>query len=255
MTSWLDRQVPCEADPSTGLPVGPRLPHAGPAPRPERIVLEGRHARLEPLDARRHFDDLYRASTVPDAAARFQYLAVEPPRDRADFEAWVTQSAASPDPFYFVVIDKRTGRAEGRQSLMRIDLPNRVIEIGDIYWGPAIAQTAVSTEANFLFARYAFDTLGYRRYEWKCNALNFPSRRSAERFGFTFEGHFRRSNIVKGRTRDTTWYSMVEDEWPALRRAYEGWLAAANFDGAGRQKRKLGDFIKDQRDPSTASPE
>jgi RimJ/RimL family protein N-acetyltransferase len=253
MSSWLDPQIPCESDPATGLPVGPRLARADAAPRPGRIVLEGRFARLEPLDARVHVADLYRTATVPDAAARFQYLADDPPADRGAFEAWLQRSVASPDPLFFAVIDRSSGRAEGWQTLMRIDPANRSIEIGNIYWGPVIARTPVTTEANFLFARYAFEALGYRRYEWKCNALNAPSRRAAERFGFTFEGHFRRSNIVKGRTRDTTWYSIIEEEWPAIREAHEAWLAPSNFDAAGRQRSKLAALIEDARDRHTTS--
>jgi RimJ/RimL family protein N-acetyltransferase len=119
---------------------------------------------------------------------------------------------------------------------------HRSIEIGNIYWGPKIARTRVATEANFLFASYIFDKLGYRRYEWKCDALNAPSRRAAERFGFTFEGHFRRAVINKGRTRDTTWYSIIDEEWPALRAAYLQWLDPGNFDAQGNQRVRLGDL-------------
>ena len=147
--------------------------------------------------------------------------------------------AASADPLYFAVIDKRTGRAEGRQSLLSIDAANQSIEIGDIYWGPAIARTPVTTEANLLFATYAIERLGYRRYEWKCNALNAPSRRAAERFGFTYEGHFRRNAIVRGRSRDTSRYAMIGEEWPVLKAAYEQWLAPANFTADGKQKTAL----------------
>jgi RimJ/RimL family protein N-acetyltransferase len=241
MTVYLhDDQIPAVADPETGLPIGPELQRPGPAAKPERIVLDGRYCRLEPLDPKRHGDDLWRAVTPPDAARRFQYLPVAAPASRAEHDAWMETRAASPDPLYFTVIDKRTGRAEGRQSLMRIDPANQSIEIGDIYWGPAISRSAISTEANYLFASYAFDALGYRRYEWKCNALNAPSRRAAERFGFTYEGLFRRAVIVRGRTRDTTWFAMIDEEWPALKAAYERWLDPANFDGEGRQRTSLG---------------
>jgi RimJ/RimL family protein N-acetyltransferase len=243
MPSYLhDDQIPREADPETGLPIGPKLANPSPARRPERIVLEGRFCRLEPLDAGRHGDELYRASTPSDAAARFLYLPVAAHSTRAYFDAWITSRAVSPDPLYFAVIDKRSGRSEGRQSLMRIDPASQCIEIGDIYWGPAISQSQVTTEANYLFAKYAFETLGYRRYEWKCNALNMPSRRAAERFGFTYEGLFRRATIVRGRSRDTTWYSMIGDEWPGLKSAYERWLDPSNFDSAGKQRQRLGDL-------------
>ncbi len=234
-----DDQIPTEIDVATGLPVGPMLADPAPARRPERIVLDGRYCRLEPLDMARHGDQLFAASTPSDAARRFQYLPVAAHKDRAEFDAWCTRSAADNDRLYFAVVDKRTGRVEGRQSLLRIDPSNRSLEIGDIYWGPAITQTQVTTEANFLFARYAFDQLGYRRYEWKCNALNAPSRRAAERFGFTYEGQFRRAAIVRGRSRDTTWYAMIGEEWPAVKAAYERWLDPENFDSEGRQKTAL----------------
>ena len=245
-----DTQIPREIDTETGLPIGPLVADPAPAKRPQRVVLEGRFCRLEPLDAARHGDELFRASTPPDAAARFLYLFENPPVGRAEFQTWLEKVAVSEDPLFFAVIDKRSGRVEGRQTLMRIDPPNRVIEIGSIYWGPAIARTAVTTEANFLFAQYAFDELGYRRYEWKCNALNAPSRAAAGRFGFSYEGHFRRAVVIKGRTRDTSWYSMLADEWPRLRNAYESWLSPENFDADGKQKTSLSHLTKAALVPS-----
>ncbi len=240
----LDDQIPSETDPEAGVPVGPRVATATAAPRPERIVLDGRFTRLEPLDIAKHGAQLFEASSVADGPARFAYLAVECPKTREQSDAYLTACAASADPLFYTVIDKRTGRAEGWQTLMRIDPPNRVIEIGNIYWGPKISRTAVTTEANFLFMRYAFDTLSYRRYEWKCNALNEPSRKAAERFGFTYEGHFRRSNIIKGRTRDTSWYSIIDEEWPRIKAGYEAWLSAGNIGGDGQQKQPLGAFLR-----------
>ncbi len=216
------------------------LTSPAPAKRPERIVLEGRTCRLEPIDPARHRADLFKASTPPDAARRFRYLFDPVVKTEADLDQWLAKAVTSEDPLVFAVIDKRTGRCEGRQTLMRIDPANQSIEIGNIYWGPAISRTPIATEANFLFARYAFDDLGYRRYEWKCDALNAPSRRAAERFGFTYEGHFRRAVINKGRTRDTTWYAMIDDEWPRMKAAYERWLAPANFDADGQQTQSLG---------------
>ena len=239
MNSLHEDQIPREIDAVTGLPIGPMLVDPAPAKPPERIVLDGRFCRLEPLDPVRHGDQLYAASTPPDAAQRFQYLPVSAPKDRAEFDAWISARAAMTDRLYFAVIDKRTGRAEGRQSLLSIDAANQSIEIGDIYWGPAIARTPVTTEANLLFATYAIERLGYRRYEWKCNALNAPSRRAAERFGFTYEGHFRRNAIVRGRSRDTSRYAMIGEEWPVLKAAYEQWLAPANFTADGKQKTAL----------------
>ena len=237
-----DDQIPRETDPGTGLPVGPRLADPGPARSPERTVLEGRYARLEPLDPIRHRDDLYAASTPPDAGARFRYLFEPAPDSIETFDSWLAGAAGSTDPLHFAVIDRATGRVEGRQTLMRITPAHRCIEIGNIYWGPRIAATRVATEAMYLFAAYVLETLGYRRFEWKCDALNAPSRRAALRFGFTWEGHFRRAVIVRSRTRDTAWYAMIDEEWPALKAAYERWLAPENFDAEGRQKTRLSDL-------------
>lgn len=219
-----DAQVPRETDAASGLLIGPKVADTTPAPRPQRIVLDGRYCRLEPFDAGRHAADLLRASTPADAAARFLYLSEQPPQSLDEMRTWIADKARSEDPLYFAVIDKANDRAVGRQTLMRIDPSNRVIEIGNIYWGPDMARSRLATEAQYLFAKYVFD-LGYRRYEWKCNALNAPSRAAALRFGFTYEGHFRRAVITKGRTRDTSWFSIIDEQWPALRQAYETWLA------------------------------
>jgi RimJ/RimL family protein N-acetyltransferase len=213
-----------------------------PRPRPERIALEGRYVRLEPLDAARHGDGLFEASSVADADQRFRWLFEYPPSDRSAYEAWLEKSSASQDPLFFVAIDKATGKIGGRQTLMRIDPTFGVIEIGNIYWGPLIARRPAATEAQFLFAQYVFDALGYRRYEWKCNNRNEPSKRAAERFGFQFEGIFRQHMIVKGENRDTAWYSIIDKEWPLLRQAYMDWLDPANFDANGNQKRRLEEF-------------
>ena len=213
-----------------------------PRPRPERKVLEGRYVRLEPLDAARHGDGLFEASSVTDADGRFRWLFEVPPESRAAFQPWLDKVEASSDPLFFAVIDKASGKVAGRQTLMRIEPAFGVIEIGNIYWGPLIARKPAATEAQFLFAQYAFDELGYRRYEWKCNNNNEPSKRAAERFGFSFEGIFRQHLVVKRENRDTAWYSIIDKEWPALKKAYEAWLDPANFDAAGQQKRRLEAF-------------
>ena len=237
-----DDQVPCEIDVGTGLLIGPRLADPGSVKAPERIVLEGHWARIEPLDPERHGDDLHAASTPPDRAARFRYMPELPPDARESFGAWLSGAAASPDPLFFAVVDRATGRAEGWQTLMRITPVHRCIEIGNIYWGPRIAGTRVATEALYLFASHVLDTLGYRRYEWKCDTLNAPSRRAALRFGFTYEGHFRRAVIIRGRNRDTAWFSIIDEEWPALKAVYERWLAPENFDAGARQKSRLSEL-------------
>jgi RimJ/RimL family protein N-acetyltransferase len=209
------------------------------APRPERVVLAGRYARLEPLDPARHGDDLYASARAEGAADRFRYLFEDAPVDRAGFDAWMEKAAAGADPLFFAVIDQQTGKAEGRQALMRIDPVHGVIEIGSILWGPAIARSRVATEALFLFAQYAF-ARGYRRFEWKCHNENEPSKRAALRFGFSFEGIFRQHMVAKGRNRDTAWFAIIDRDWPRLRAGYETWLRPGNFDPAGRQIAKLG---------------
>lgn len=213
-----------------------------PRQRPEREPMEGRYVRLEPLDAARHGDGLFEASSTPDKDSRFRWLYDHAPKDRADFQPWLDKAAASDDPLYFAVIDKASGRVAGRQSYMRIDTANGAIEIGNILWNGLVARKPAATEALYLFARHAFDDLGYRRFEWKCNAENEPSRSAALRFGFSFEGVFRQHLIVKGRNRDTAWFAMIDKEWPTIGRALEEWLDPENFDSEGQQKRRLGEI-------------
>lgn len=213
-----------------------------PRQRPEREPMEGRYVRLEPLDAARHGDGLFEASSTSDKDSRFRWLYDHAPQSRADFQPWLDKTAASEDPLYFAVIDKASGRIAGRQSFMRIDTANGVIEIGNILWNGLVARKPAATEALYLFARHAFDDLGYRRFEWKCNAENEPSRSAALRFGFSFEGVFRQHLIVKGRNRDTAWFAMIDKEWPTIGRALEEWLDPENFDSEGQQKRRLGEI-------------
>ena len=206
-----------------------------PCPRPQRVVLEGRYARLEPL-ALGHADGLMAASADPKS---FDYLFDVPPRDLEDLKSWIEQKAKSDDPLFHAVVDQATDLAGGRQTLMRIVPEHGVIEIGNILWGPAIARTRVATEALYLAAKYVFDALGYRRFEWKCNDLNVPSKAAARRFGFVFEGVFRQHMWTKGANRDTAWFAMIDKDWPRLRAAYERWLEPQNFDAAGRQRSGL----------------
>jgi len=213
-----------------------------PRPVPAREPLEGRFARLEPLDPAKHGDGLFEASSVTDATDRFRYLFEAPPQNRAAFDEWLEKVAASKDPLFFAVIDKASGKVAGRQTLMRIDPAFGVIEIGNIYWGPLISRKPAATEAQYLFMAYIFDELGYRRYEWKCNNANEPSKRSAERFGFKFEGIFRQHMVQKGKNRDTAWFSIIDSEWPALKAAYQKWLSPENFDAAGKQIKRLEEF-------------
>lgn len=205
-----------------------------PARPPSRVTLEGRYVRLEPL-AVAHAAGLFEAA----GPERYAFLPSDKPFDEAAMAARVAALAAMDDPLVFAVIDKATGRAEGQQSLMRIAPEHGVIEIGGILWGDRIARTRVTTEALFLTARHVFDELGYRRFEWKCNALNAASRRAAERFGFGYEGTFRQHMIVKGKNRDTAWFAMLDGDWPRLGAEYERWLEPSNFDADGMQKTKL----------------
>jgi RimJ/RimL family protein N-acetyltransferase len=198
-------------------------------------VLDGRYARLEPL-LPAHVDGLLAASVNP---ASFDYLFDAPPKGREDLLAWIEQKMASEDPLLHAVVDKATGIAGGRQALMRIVPEHGVIEIGNILWGPPIARTRVATEALYLAARHVFEDLGYRRFEWKCNDLNEPSKAAARRFGFAFEGVFRQHMWTKGANRDTAWFAMLDKDWPRIRAAFERWLDPGNFDAAGRQRTKL----------------
>jgi RimJ/RimL family protein N-acetyltransferase len=198
-------------------------------------VLEGRYARLEPV-APAHAQDLLAASAEPKS---FDFLFDVPPRGLEDVRAWIAKNAAADDLVVHAVVDKASGIAGGRQSYMRIVPEHGVIEIGNILWGPAIARTRIATEALFLAAKHVFDDLGYRRFEWKCNNLNEPSKAAARRFGFTFEGVFRQHMWVKGANRDTAWFAMIDKGWPRIRAAYERWLEPANFDAAGRQRTRL----------------
>lgn len=214
-----------------------------PRPRPVRVALAGSFCRLEPLDPLRHGRELFSASMAPGAEDRFRYLG-DSPQDRAGFDGWLARAAASDDPLFYGVIDVSSRRCEGRQSFMRITPEHGVLEVGHILWGPAIARTRVATEALFLFARYAFDELGYRRLEWKCDARNEASMRAARRFGFTYEGRFRQHMVVKGRNRDTAWFAIADAGWPPIRRAFERWLEPDNFDQRGQQTVRLADFMK-----------
>ena len=211
----------------------------GPRSRPGRGVLEGCSIRLEPLDPARHGDDLFAAGSGPDGERLWRYLWEHPFRERTSFDGWLAKAAASEDPLFFATVASATGRAEGRLALTRIDPVNGVIEVGHILFGPRLARTRAATEVIYLLARHVFDDLGYRRFEWKCDDRNAPSKRAALRFGFTFEGLFRQHMIVKGESRDTAWFSMLDREWPAQKRAFARWLDPANFDEAGRQRTPL----------------
>jgi len=224
--------IASEPDPHSGLLVG--LPVDGKqAPCPGPIVLEGRYGRIEKLNAARDGASLWQA--VKGHNALWPYMGYGPFADEAAFAAWLAERPKLEDPYSYAIIDK-DDRAVGIATLMEIRPAMRVIEVGNIVYTPLLQRTPLGTEAQYLLAKYVFETLGYRRYEWKCNALNAPSRRAALRYGFTFEGIFRQHFIVKGRNRDTAWFSMLDSEWPTRKAAFERWLDPENFDAHGKQK-------------------
>ena len=205
--------------------------------------MTGRWCRVEPLDPARHAADLHEANRQDADGRNWTYLFAEPFAELEPYRAWLEQMAAQDDPLFHAIVDGETGRAVGVASYLRIDRAHGVIEVGHINYSPRLQRTRAATEAMFLMMRRAFDELGYRRYEWKCDSLNAPSRRAAERLGFQFEGIFRQAIVYKGRNRDTAWYSIIDREWPALRAACERWLSPDNFDAAGTQRRQLAHFI------------
>ena len=207
--------------------------------RPERVVLEGRHVKIVPLDAATHAEALYAGSRDPEL---WRYLFNGPYTEESAFRAWLESRETSEDPLFFTILEA-SGVPAGYCSLMRIEMAHRVIEVGNILYLPCLQRTAGATEAMYLVARYVFEKLEYRRYEWKCDSLNAPSRRAALRLGFTFEGIFRQHMMVKGKNRDTAWYSMLDAEWPDRKRAFEKWLDPANFDAAGNQKTSLTEMV------------
>ncbi len=208
-----------------------------PARLPDRSPLEGELVRLEPVHPDRHAKALFSAAHGFDAI--WTHLAYGPFDSEAAFTEWLEERAASQDPLFFAVVDRASGQAQGMASLMRFVPADGVIEVGHIWFAPVLQRTRQATEAIFLLARHAFDDLGYRRLEWKCDSLNVASRRAADRFGFTFEGVFRQHMVVKGRNRDTAWFSITDAEWPVRRAAFEAWLAPANFDPQDRQHESL----------------
>jgi RimJ/RimL family protein N-acetyltransferase len=223
-------------EPAPTLPVGAPV-DATPAQRPGPVVLDGRYGRVEKLDASQHTATLWDAVRGHDAIWTYM-SAYGPFPNAAAFAAWVATRVTLDDPYSYAIVAP-TGRALGIATLMEIRPAMRAIEVGHIVYAPALQRTLLGSEAQYLLARYVFETLGYRRYEWKCNALNAASRRAALRYGFVFEGIARQHMIAKGRNRDTAWFSMLDSEWPARRRAFERWLDPGNFDAQGRQKRSL----------------
>ncbi|KIS41267.1 GNAT family N-acetyltransferase [Kosakonia radicincitans] len=219
-------------------PIGDALPDWQPRPFPQRVTLEGRYCRLEPLGTG-HASALFQAHQQAGDDRSWTWLLREPEKDEAAFRDWIASTCTLRDPLHFAVIDNKTSRPVGSLALMRIDEKNGVMEVGSVHFSPLLARTPASTEAQWLLMNYAFTTLGYRRYEWKCNSLNEPSRQAALRLGFQYEGRFRQALVLKGHNRDTDWFSIIDGEWPQIDRALQRWLAADNFTADGKQRHSL----------------
>jgi RimJ/RimL family protein N-acetyltransferase len=225
-------------------PVGAPLTSWQGARQPARITLEGRYCRLVPVDADQHLPALAEAYNSAEDGRDWTYLSTGPFNALEDYRAHFQKLSATSDPLHFAVIDRATDTALGTLALMRIDTANGVIEVGHIAFSPRLKKTRIATEAIFLLMRHVFDDLGNRRFEWKCDSLNGPSRTAAQRFGFTFEGIFRQAIVYKGRSRDTAWFSIIDAEWPALKARYERWLDPKNFDANGTQIERLATAAK-----------
>lgn len=210
-----------------------------PAKLPHRVTLEGDRVSIVPLDPDYHGASLFQRTSGPGNEVLWRYLREGPFHDRGAFDVHLKNKAASTDPLFFSMVEKGSQEALGMAAYMRIEPRHRVLEIGHILFTPDLQKTSAATETMYLMAKHAFENLGYRRYEWKCNALNESSRRAALRLGFQFEGIFRQHMIVKSRNRDTAWFSMLDTEWPHCKNAFEAWLDPSNFDASGRQKISL----------------
>lgn len=222
-----------------GLPVGAAMPEWTGAAPPPRTPLQGRYCRLEPIDPARHGDDLFEAFSLDESGANYTYLGYEPFPDAAACRAYIEANCLGQDPHFYTFVDPADGKAMGMASYLRIDPKNGVIEVGHIHFSPLLQRKPAATEAMYLMMKQAFDGLGYRRYEWKCDSLNAPSRRAALRYGFSYDGMFEQAIVYKGRNRDTTWFSVLDRDWPRVKAGFEAWLAPENFDQDGRQRRRL----------------
>ena len=228
---------------SLGQVIGFPVPDWKPVARPTHKVMTGRFCRLEPLDAPRHAADLYAANALDAKGRNWTYLPYGPFDSLVSYRSWLDQFSATADPLFFAIISNATGKAVGVASFMRIDPASGSIEVGHLNFSPLMQRTPIATESMYLMMKEAF-ALGYRRYEWKCNALNMPSRAAAQRLGLSFEGVFRQATVIKGHNRDTAWYAAIDKEWPALNQAFQAWLSPENFDDEGRQRVALSELTK-----------
>ena len=224
-----------------GQPIGASLPGWKAPPRPPRTAIEGRYCRVEPIDPARHAEGLHRANSLDPSQRNFTYLSIGPFDTLDAYHQWMASARQSEDPLFHAIIDTATGKPVGIASYMRIDTANGVMEVGHLNYSPLLQRKPAATEAMYVMMKRAFE-LGYRRYEWKCDALNAASRAAAQRLGFSYEGVFRQASIYKGRNRDTAWYAIIDAEWPELERAFLRWLDPANFDAQGRQRVRLSEL-------------
>ena len=229
---------------SNGQPIGRSLADWTPSVHPPRTPIEGRFCRIEPVDINAHAEDLFEAFALNTSGANWTYLGYEPTQTVAGLREVMTAGWQGDDPLFHTIVDKATEKPVGVAALMRIDKANGTIEVGNIHYSEHLKQRPAATEAMFLLMRRVFKELGYRRYEWKCDSLNAPSRAAAARLGFSYEGLFLQAVVYKGRNRDTAWFSIIDDEWPALEAAYEVWLSEANIGADGQQKQRLQDLIQ-----------
>lgn len=227
-----------------GQPIGLDVPDWKPVAAPDHSALEGRFCRVEALDVARHSEELFSAFSQGETGGLWTYIPVGPFDTLEALQRWMETACASQDPLFYALIERETGQAIGIASYLRITPDFGVIEVGNIVFSPRLQKTPIATEVMFLMMQHAFNTLGYRRYEWKCDALNAPSRRAAARFGFAYDGLFRQALVYKGRNRDTAWFSILDKDWPAIERGFQSWLDPENFDEKGTQKRALSDLMK-----------
>ncbi|WP_270236583.1 GNAT family N-acetyltransferase [Streptococcus anginosus] len=225
-----------------GQPIGDALPNFKPGDLPKMERLEGRYVIVECLSKDKHGADLYEVYGPDSPADMWTYLFQNPVQSQEEWSVLLDQMLAAQDRFYYAIVDKESGKALGTFALMRIDRGSRVIEVGSVTYSPQLKRTRLATEAQYLLARYVFEELEYRRYEWKCDALNQPSRYAAERLGFIYEGTFRQAVVYKGRNRDTDWLAMIDKDWSAVKTRLEKWLSPDNFDENGQQIKALSDF-------------
>jgi len=225
-----------------GQPIGYPLPRWTGRPCPPRSAMESRYCIVEPVDPARHAADLHAANSLDREGRNWTYLPYGPFDRLEDYRLWLDRASAGEDPLFHCVIERHSGRPVGVASYMRIDPAAGVIEVGGINYSPALQRTPAATETMYLMMRRVFDELGYRRYEWKCDSLNTPSRAAAQRLGFQYEGMFRQATVYKARNRDTCWFSILDNDWPARKAEFERWLDPDNFDATGGQRRSLSSF-------------